>query len=382
MAVDSILYSFPYIGFLLLFLFLAYTEEKYKIYSIRIGMFSAFLNVIFIGFRGYVGWDWYKYELAYSLSKEDRLLDIAFSSTYPGFLILIDVLNLINENYFFLQFSICTFVSIIFYNLFSFYKINVSAGFALMIGFCLNIQIDLLRNILSISLFFVSIRYIITNQFKKYILINLIGFSIHSSSIFYLPLYFILKKNLFNLFTVIFTIGIFNYWFIFIDVEYFLNIIQNFSPFLIEKFEAMSSWGYGNRSTQNLNWFILKLLAGIVLLYHYKKVYIREPLNIIFINLTCLNISSFLLLNSFNNLFIRFQLLLAFNVIFASIILLKYIKYKKLFIFIFILTIILSLTQKYDSIIFKYHNILFSSDDIEQRKNTFGVVHMNQISGK
>ena len=92
MEVNSILYSFPYIGFLLLFLLLAYTEDKYKVYSFKIGILSAFLNIIIIGFRGYIGWDWYNYETTYGLNKEDRLIDVAFSSTYPGFLLFLDTL--------------------------------------------------------------------------------------------------------------------------------------------------------------------------------------------------------------------------------------------------------------------------------------------------
>ena len=65
----------------------------------------------------------------------------------------------------------------------------------IFMAFCANMDINNLRNIKSILLFFISIKYIYARDCMKYILLNLLGLSFHSTSIFYLPLYFLLHKN-------------------------------------------------------------------------------------------------------------------------------------------------------------------------------------------
>ena len=43
---------------------------------------------------------------------------------------------------------------------------------------------------------------------------------------------------------------------------------------------------------------------------------------------------------------------------------------------------ILSITQKYDSIMFSYKNILVTSDDIDERREIFRLAHRAEISEK
>lgn len=52
------------------------------------------------------------------------------------------------------------------------------------------------RQAISLSIFYYSLKYIEKKDFKKYLLLNVIGTSFHTSAIIFIPMYFLLDKNI------------------------------------------------------------------------------------------------------------------------------------------------------------------------------------------
>ena len=79
----------------------------------------------------------------------------------------------------------------------------------LFLGFSLIIlETDLFRNIKSLLLFLISLKYIVEQKPTKFFILNVIGLTMHWSSLFMLPMYFILKKQIsLKAFIITFIIG-------------------------------------------------------------------------------------------------------------------------------------------------------------------------------
>lgn len=59
-----------------------------------------------------------------------------------------------------------------------------------------HLGINMIRNLKSVMLFLYSLRFLYKKQFLKYLLMNAFGFLFHISSLFYIPLYFVLNKKI------------------------------------------------------------------------------------------------------------------------------------------------------------------------------------------
>lgn len=73
---------------------------------------------------------------------------------------------------------------------FVFFMLSMLIYFALFLD-----SVNVMRNMKSISFFYLSIPFLIQRKALPYFILNLIGFGFHTSSIVYFPLYFILTKK-------------------------------------------------------------------------------------------------------------------------------------------------------------------------------------------
>lgn len=76
---------------------------------------------------------------------------------------------------------------------FVFFMLSMLIYFALFLD-----SVNVMRNMKSISFFYLSIPFLIQRKALPYFILNLIGFGFHTSSIVYFPLYFILTRSIIN----------------------------------------------------------------------------------------------------------------------------------------------------------------------------------------
>lgn len=219
----SYIYSIPYIILFFIYFLLFLWENKLRkknmnIKSIR--YFSMFIFIIFFGCRGFIDTDFAVYFPLYE--NAPTLFDANGIAKYfsdinkdyltriePGFKVFIIILKTISSEYFLLQF-VSSLIDIILLD-YIFRKYSPQYILSFIIFFIFSgfvIELNLMRNIKSILLFIISLRYIQERNAVKFFILNGIGLLFHSSAIFYFPMYFFLHKKIPSAFVwIMFIIG-------------------------------------------------------------------------------------------------------------------------------------------------------------------------------
>ena len=210
----SYTYSVPYLLLLSLFILLTVVEYNYdnnrKIRQcVRICCCALF--VLFFGFRGFVGWDWVNYYPAYQeivpLFSRGYLNNYDIGTFEGGFVTFMSVVKLISSNYhFFILVCVVIDVSIL-HVFFKRHSSNYAFSFLIFIALYLGAELDILRNMKSIGLFLLSVKYIQQRRFLPYLLLMTLAFMFHSSTLFLFPLYFVPRTLPRQCFIVVFVVG-------------------------------------------------------------------------------------------------------------------------------------------------------------------------------
>lgn len=188
---------------------LFYTNERLKK---NLYIFFIVTLIIFFGTRGYIGYDWYSYMP--SFEKSPNIVDLLIHGFAPkgfekGFQIYLAVIKLFTDNY--VIFNVINTVIDFLLLYFIFKRYSKYPIFALFIYFGIYgvaFEIDMIRNIKSILLFILSIKYIEDRKLFPFIALNLLGFFFHYSSLIYFPMYFLLKIKWNRLFIfIVFILG-------------------------------------------------------------------------------------------------------------------------------------------------------------------------------
>lgn len=219
----SYIYSIPYIilFFIYFLLFLWENKMRKKNMNIKtIRYFSMFIFVVFFGCRGYIDTDFSVYFPLYE--NAPTLFDANGIAKYfsdinkdfitriePGFKVFIIVLKTISSEYFLLQFVSSLIDIIVLDYIFRKYSPQYILSFIIFFIFSgFVIELNLMRNIKSILLFIISLKYIQERNAVKFFTLNGLGLLFHSSSIFYFPMYFFLHKKIPSAFVwIMFIIG-------------------------------------------------------------------------------------------------------------------------------------------------------------------------------
>lgn len=375
MVLISYEYSVPYIALFLILVGLGIFESRAKSSQKKyIGLASTTTFILFIGFRGYVGWDWYYYQELYNrINIDSNTFNLNPNEVfYPGFIFFLKFLKTINSNFLFVSTTITVINSIFYFIFFNKYRLNVSIGFALISVFCLNIQIDLLRNSLSLLIFLFSIRYIDRKKIMSFLLCNLLGATIHLSSLLFIPLYFVFDKN-WNNRVIKFFISITSllYFLRFDYSTYLSQFIAIFSPDLSNKFEIYSSIETYLLSEINIPLFTLKLIMVISTLTYYNSIINYDKRFRIFLNLLILHFICFTLLSGFSVIQDRLSLLFVFSYVVVLQVMKDFIRFKKVVVTGFIFFQSLSIGLRYKSIMFEYNNYLFQNVSLTRQISKF-----------
>jgi hypothetical protein len=283
-------YSFPYICLCVFFLLVFFIQNTIKITppkAVILIVPVAFL--LFFGCRGFIGWDWTAY---YPFYKElPSLFHLDFSNQVfdVGFIIYAALLKTITSNFHVFVF-INVLIDVLLLHLFfkrylpeKFYALGF-ALFLVFFGFVL--ETDLMRNIKSLLLFLLSLKYIEDRKFLLFLLFNLIGLWFHWSAIIFFPLYFFLHKPVtIRTIVIIMLVGLFVYIFRF---EYIKPILIFAGSFLGENVankinSYVHSPLFGTHYAFSIGFFERIFMAILILLF-YNRLIGKNKSNILFIN--------------------------------------------------------------------------------------------------
>lgn len=193
--------SIPYL-LLALVLFFLYLGEKGRIRGLRpkTSIWVAYILMwLFVGLRGHMMSDfiiyWYFFKECPDLF---HLTSTIFHNRIePGFFVYTSIFKLFSNNYF-VWVAFNTLIDLVVLAwFFRRYCRSMVLPLIFFIAFNgLTLEFNLYRNMKSIDLFLLSLPYLQRRRFLPYLLLNLLGSTIHSSSFLYIPCYFILARTM------------------------------------------------------------------------------------------------------------------------------------------------------------------------------------------
>ncbi|GAP72124.1 hypothetical protein SAMD00024442_25_11 [Candidatus Symbiothrix dinenymphae] len=380
----SYTYSLPYIALLLFYLvlFLSQKKQASRELNIRIACITAFL--FFFGLRGYIFSDWAVYyplfEQTPSIWSGD-IVDFFVTDNFglvriePGYKVYCVLLKSFFSDFFCFQF-VSAAIDVFFLDyFFRRYSKNYALSFVLFILFGgLGLEINLMRNIKAIFLFLYSIKYIEKKNFKAYLLCNVIGMSFHFSSILFLPMYFLLNRNLSKTFIwITFIIGNILYL---LQIKYIGAIVSYIASMVGGKYAiAVSSYLgseiYGASYGISIG-YIERTFTYLLLFWNYKKI-LRNNIMYgkIFLNSFLIYFVMFSFFSEASIFTDRFPVLFIFSywILYPEFFSILKRKSNKL-IFIFLLLCYGVLKQlKGSNIMDEYENVLFGTHSYQEELN-------------
>ena len=289
-------FSTPYIILNIIFIILSVLSFacKTKLSQKILAMLSMIVFVVFFCFRGYVQTDTINY---YALFERlpGILSGIADEPHFDkGFIVYMEIIKSLGFNYD--QFIIIsTFIdlillTILFRQYFS-YKYYALFFYLFLMFTGLEYEFNLMRNIKATLLFLISIKYIYSRNFIKFLILNLLALSFHWSSILFFPLYFILHKEIsLKSYSVLFLVGIL----IYVLMPYVLHaLLQIFTTvfegyMFTEKIDDYLNLDMFSAGKQFSLMDIALMIWYVLILITYNQIKRTSPHVICFINLFAL----------------------------------------------------------------------------------------------
>lgn len=314
--------------------------------------------ILFLGTRGFLGWDWYFYYPSFMNS----------AYTYEkGYMFYTFLIKGIFKNYIFYQFITTMIDFIVLYFVFKKYCKYPIMAFAIFFSLQgLHIEVELLRNMKAIVLFLFSMRYIEERKVIPFLSLNLLGILFHTSAVLYLPMYFILNYNYKNKVVIgAFILGSIYY---ILDFKFFHLIFQLDYAFLPEVLES-KLLNYKEVIPKELirevNLFYLERAIVFFLAYNYEK-------NRIIKNSAYVWIGIFLFTSELSIVSLRVGILFTYGAWLVLTRAIENVENKKVLIgIIWVLClgrIYKSITFPGNKINYRYKNAIFNELDYEKRE--------------
>ena len=199
--VSSVTYSIPYIVMALMVcvvcrrnVFNGHTEI-----SRRQALFLIVVFLLFFGLRWHIMTDTLVYEEEYYTFVPNfswNYIEVHSWWWDKGFVIFAMICKLITPSFFFFVF-VNSLIDILLFSLcVKKYEVNAPIAILAFMAFQgLLMEINTMRNIKAILLFVYSISYIEEKRLWKYVVINALGFTFHSSALLFFPMYWLLNRK-------------------------------------------------------------------------------------------------------------------------------------------------------------------------------------------
>lgn len=373
------IYSLPYIALVLFYailscVYVTVTDDMKR--NIRI--LCVFVYVVFFGFRGFVGDDWTIY---YPVFTEDIhvgnfqefVYSLEESPFEIGFTVLLIISKLIFDDYSFLVFLTTCINCFLLYRFLRQRVENIPLGIMLFIcmgGF--GMQINLLRNTISILLFVNAIEYLVERKPLPYFLLCTLALTFHLSAIIYFPLYFFFHKRAPRwVFIAIFLIG--NIIFL-SQIKFITPILVSIAGSLGEEYEFLvEAYTEGKLSELSKGLsigYLERLLTGILIFCYYDKLVSIRRENAVFINSYLAYFFMFFFFSEFFVVAGRLANLFTYFYWIIWIDLLKCFSIKSnmvLFVLFLSAYSVLKIWGMTNLVTLRYDNVMFGSESYEER---------------
>lgn len=360
-------YSFPYIVLLVFYLglfFLEATRRNDVVFKRHLRIICGGIYFIFFGFRGYIGSDWYNYEISYFYTQwgEWLLTDYEF-----GFSIIAKSFKAFELSYFNLVAFTTLLQVVLFDRFFSRYSETISLCYVIMIALFPVVIIDLQRNFTSILLVLNGLRYLERGQRLRFFMFVAAGMLFHVSAVVYFLLP-VLTKKLFKKRTliVLLILGLIVY---FLQINFYKGILTFIGSVLGGRIEYLISQAVGEEeSAYGLTVGILEKIGFyIALIFMYPRLRSLSP---VIVNSCFVFILIYLFFSTSQSFINRFANLFSFGYILLYCNLVMMLLYKKNG-FSAVAMIMLFFTLRtglaYNNVLYKYVNILWEEDSREVR---------------
>lgn len=362
---------------LLIILFAIYEIRNYSLRNRKYVMFVlTFVYILIFSFRSYIGYDWINY--LYFYDRVPLFTDPGFWDSFGelpyeyGFNLYTTLLKNIFNDYGFFTF-INSVINIILINVFIRRYSNLYALsfliFYVMGG--LIYEIDFMRNMKSILLFMLSIKYIEEKRFLPFMLLNSVGVLFHSSSLIYIPLYFIFNRR-FSLvfFWILFLIG--NIIFLF-QIPFLKHVIPPIAQIIGGRiaFLATLYFEINEDSFYGITiGYVERIFTAILITIFYSRLVALKSFNLIFINCILYYLIIFFYFGELRMVTLRVPYLFFFSysILLPQIYqLMRFKVNRQLFILMIILYSVLKIHGLTNALIYNYDNILFDPRTKEER---------------
>lgn len=385
MPVFSPIYSIPYLLVFVLLFFMWRLEiskrcKNQPTSGIRITVFMLLL--LFIGLRGFIYSDWTAYYSTFESIPTVEFVNWDYflpsteksdSDWESGFLLYSILLKSMGLDYwgwnFLSTFIDLCIISYLFKRNLKYYALAFIVFF-IYEGF--GMEVNLMRNAKSIVLFLISIRFLENRRFFPYLLLNLLGFCFHSSSLVYIFLYFVLSHRIpRKIFWIVFIIG----------NIIFLFHIQFIIPLLMKLVELLG----GRAANQLLAYTDMGLSYGITIGYlercfmfvlfmqNYKKL-MKDRNMYIYLNMYLVYFFFFFFFAELSVIGSRLSVLFIPSYWFLLPVLYSYLTTKKKRMYFCTLLFLygtMKIVSANNNIYSRYDNLLFGIESYESRKYIF-----------
>jgi hypothetical protein len=375
-------YSLPYILLLLFILGISLiqiglhlTDKSRK----RINYFVMGAYVLFFGFRGFIGWDWTNYYPYFQSITPNNLF-----SFEPGFVFYTLLIKSIFKDYQ-IFILISTLINFILLNIFFKRYLNekyYALGFALFIAFSgFVLEVDLMRNIKSLLLFMISLKYIEEKSIIKFLLFNIIALLFHWSSILFLPLYFIFQKPIpLRFFLIIFVVG---NTIILLNLHYIKPVLLFIANILGGTTEIKISAYVGNElfsKPYGLSYgYFVRFFTSLLIMFYYEKLLKYSKSTVIFVNAYFILMVIFLFFSELSIAISRLNILFDFSLCILIPVLLDIIKPISTKLALYLLygaLIIAKIASSSNNILYNYDNTLLGkTQSYKERLKIFDSNH-------
>lgn len=289
-------YSLPYLAVFLILLFLAFNEiGRLHVVSKKSSRIIAFLLMLFfIGLRGHLMTDFINYYPFFEhlpIITELSISDLDKLRFEPGFVIYSSLVKTILPDYYAWVFVNTLLDLLVLYYISRKFCLSMSLLFIILLVYWgLEIEINLYRNSKAIMLFLLSLPYLLKRSIVPYMVLNLLGCLFHISAIVYLPLYFVLDREIPKAWV----------WglFVFSNVVFFLGVslssqLQGLTTFVDELLGSdelsskATSWqeskSYGESYGFSLG-YLERLFFFVLFTLQYQKLILQRTANRVFYN--------------------------------------------------------------------------------------------------
>jgi hypothetical protein len=374
MPLNSALYSIPYLIVFGLLWFL-YLNEKGRIKNglspQHAGNIAFLLMLVFIGLRGHVYTDFINYYPFYrDLPPIYKLDNISRGFLEPGYVIFSSILKTIAPNYFVWVFINTLIDLLVFRLVFKRYTHSLILPFIFFMAYQgISIEFNLYRNAKAIDLFLLSLPYLQQRKLLPYMLLNLLGVTFHISAVIYLPLYFVLQRELPRWFVWSFLI-IANVIFL-SNIHFTSDLINNLGMFSGE--DLMAKLGRYQSSHMEYGFsfgYFERTFSIIICTILYYKLMEQTSSSRMFYNCAFFYYLTFMIFSDVKVLTERIPLLLIFSywILFSNIAVLKY-RLRPVILFFLILISFLKVLTGSQNIMSSYDNLLWGVKSYEQRQD-------------